>query len=145
MEREAMRPVTLKPRFWEVTSAATTTTNTFRVLPMRGRSWRLNSSCSGEALRCRRLCGGERCAGSLRGVIRAGERLLEVEVHELGEQAQAVEHLPIELVGGDDEVAQEHLEDLALVGARCDEVVELDVASLADAVDAAHPLLESHE
>ena len=71
--------------------------------------------------------------------------LSSVETDELTDKTQRVEHPAIELVGGGDEVAEQDLQNVALTGFGRDQVVQLDVAGLADPVDPAHPLFEPHE
>ena len=67
------------------------------------------------------------------------------QTDELADETQRVEHAAIELVSGGDEVAEEDFENVALARFGRDQVVQLDVAGLADAVDATHPLFETYE
>ena len=67
------------------------------------------------------------------------------QTDELTDETQGVEHPAIELVGGGDEVVEEDLQNVALAGVGRDQVVQLDIAGLADPVDAAHPLFETDE
>ena len=67
------------------------------------------------------------------------------QANELTNETQRVEHAAIELVGGGDEVAEEDFQNVALTRFGRDQVVQLDIAGLADPVDATHPLFEPHE
>ena len=64
MDRDAMRPVMLSPKFCEVTRKATMTTNTLRLFRIMGSNCLLNCSSSGPAR------GGSSSQGPSRSILK---------------------------------------------------------------------------
>ena len=84
------------------------------------------------------------------GLIRALQELLEaldarLRQCGLADEAEAVEHLPAELVRGLDEVVEKTRVRLTFTRVCRDQVVEPHLLGLTDAVDATHALLEPNQ
>ncbi len=77
--------------------------------------------------------------------VQVGQPLVVVDARDLGDGRQAVEHLPAQFVRRGDEVVQQPQERLALACVGGNQVVQVNVSELADAVDAPHALLEANQ
>src|SRR5262249_8734771 len=73
--------------------------------------------------------------------VKVSEPPLIIESAYLGNCGEAVEHLTAQLVGGLDEVVQEHEKGVAFARVGGDEVVQVDLFMLTNAVNAPHALL----